>query len=146
MADNEDTDLDQTIDVSSGKRAPAEKPAPAPSDSNGEDFDMNWLEEGAEEDDDQDTAAPRAQTPDEQSDLTVHFEREEDVPKPAANPPEKPAAAKAKPAGPPPKKPTPKPAAADEDDIAEFAPAEGKQAEGEGGDDMDDFFRSLSEP
>ena len=146
-SDNGEADLDQTIDVASGKRAPAEKPAPAASESDAEDFDMNWLEEGAEDDVDTETSAPNAHAPDDQADLTAPLDMGDQVVKPTGKPPIKPAAAaKAKPSSPPPKKPAAKPAAADEDDIAEFAPAEGKKAEGEGGEDLDDFFRSLSEP
>jgi pSer/pThr/pTyr-binding forkhead associated (FHA) protein len=154
----EEADLDQTIDISNGKRAPAEKPATSDSAAENDGFDMGWLDEGSDDEAEQDSAetedAPAAHDTAEPSDLSppLEFGDEEDeevVEKPAAasrrGPPAKPAASGSK--APAPKKPASKSAAGDDEETIQFAPAEGHKPEGaEGDEDMDDFFRSLSEP
>ena len=157
--EDEEADLDQTIDLSNGKRAPAEKPAPAAAEGDG--FDMGWLDEGSEDGDGEQGSAETEDAPAghdtaEPSDLSPPLEfgdeEEEDeevVEKPAAasrrGPPAKPAADGGK--APPPKKPPSKSTAGDDEETIQFAPTEGPKPEGaEGGEDLDDFFRSLSEP
>jgi pSer/pThr/pTyr-binding forkhead associated (FHA) protein len=147
MEDEEEADLDQTIDLSNGKRPPAEKPAPAAAEGDG--FDMGWLDEGSEDADGEQGSAETADSgATQQADIMAPLDlgdegddTEEVVEK---RPPAKPAVSRTKT---PPPKPTAAAAPNHDDDLPEFAPAEGKKAEGaEGGEDLDDFFRSLSEP
>jgi pSer/pThr/pTyr-binding forkhead associated (FHA) protein len=159
VEDEEEADLDQTIDLSNGKRAPAEKPAPAPA-AEADGFDMGWLDEGSEDggsedgssqdgDGEQGSAETEESGATQQADLTAPLDlgdedddTEEVVEK---RPPARPEVSRGK--MPPPKKPAAAAAPHHADDLAEIAPAEAKKAEGaEGGEDLDDFFRSLSEP
>ncbi len=63
MADDDDAEIDQTIDVSSGKRGGAKPQPAAPQD---EGFDMGWLDDGSEEDSEleEQDGAPDAQADD----------------------------------------------------------------------------------